>query len=159
MNPCWGYLGLRWYVVDINELKEIMKLFSSSDIDALEFEREGCNLHLQKNGTSRREQVSPSNISDSGQAQANDIVVSQSDASIHQVKSPIVGTFYRAPNPDADPFIQLGDKVRVGQTLCIIEAMKLMNEITTDVSGTVVEIHVESGQGVEYDQLLFGIQV
>lgn len=77
---------------------------------------------------------------------------------LHEVRSPIVGTFYRAPAPDAEPFVQVGSHVTPGTTLCIIEAMKLMNEIQSDVAGTVVKICVENGQPVEYNQLLFLIE-
>jgi acetyl-CoA carboxylase biotin carboxyl carrier protein len=76
----------------------------------------------------------------------------------HVVSSPIVGTFYRAPEPGADPFIELGDIVEEGQTLCIVEAMKLMNEIASDIAGEVVGIFVENGEPVEYGQELFAIQ-
>ncbi|MBB5444077.1 MULTISPECIES: acetyl-CoA carboxylase biotin carboxyl carrier protein [Paraburkholderia] len=73
----------------------------------------------------------------------------------HVVTSPMVGTFYRAPSPGADPFVQVGDTVKEGQTICIIEAMKLLNEIESDKSGVVKEILVENGQAVEYGQPLF----
>ncbi|HEY1608613.1 MAG TPA: acetyl-CoA carboxylase biotin carboxyl carrier protein [Paraburkholderia sp.] len=73
----------------------------------------------------------------------------------HVVTSPMVGTFYRAPSPGADPFVQIGDTVKEGQTLCIIEAMKLLNEIESDVAGVVKEILVDNGQAVEYGQPLF----
>ena len=75
-----------------------------------------------------------------------------------EVKSPIVGTFYRAPDPNSPPFVSVGDRVRVGQVLCIIEAMKLMNEIEADVAGEVVEIHPENGQPVQYGDALFTIR-
>ncbi|QBQ96655.1 acetyl-CoA carboxylase biotin carboxyl carrier protein [Paraburkholderia pallida] len=75
----------------------------------------------------------------------------------HVVTSPMVGTFYRAPSPGADPFVQVGDTVKEGQTLCIIEAMKLLNEIESDAAGVVKEILVENGQAVEYGQPLFVI--
>ena len=74
------------------------------------------------------------------------------------VKSPMVGTLYRAPNPEADPFVTVGSTVKVGDTLCIIEAMKLMNEIESEFAGTVVEILVENGQPIEYGQPLFIIE-
>ena len=76
----------------------------------------------------------------------------------HQLKSPMVGTFYRAPSPGAPPFIEVGQSVTKGQTLCIIEAMKLLNEIESDASGTVKAILVENGQPVEYGQALFVIE-
>ncbi|CAM3351083.1 acetyl-CoA carboxylase biotin carboxyl carrier protein [Rhodothermus bifroesti] len=78
-------------------------------------------------------------------------------AKTHVVRAPIVGTFYRAPSPDADPFVEVGDRVKPGDVLCIIEAMKLMNEIESEVAGVVKEILVENGQPVEYDQPLFVI--
>ncbi len=74
---------------------------------------------------------------------------------LHMVRSPLVGTFYRAPAPGEDAYVEVGDRVREGQTLCIVEAMKLMNEIPADVSGEVVEILAENSAGVEYDQPLF----
>jgi acetyl-CoA carboxylase biotin carboxyl carrier protein len=77
------------------------------------------------------------------------------DARYHEIKSPIVGTFYRAPAPDADSYIQIGDVVSVGSVLCIVEAMKLMNEIESDASGKIVKILVENGKPVEYNQPLF----
>ncbi len=80
------------------------------------------------------------------------------DAGLHEIRSPIVGTFYRAPAPDADPFVKVGDNVSVGTTLCIVEAMKLMNEIESDVNGTVVKILVENASPVEYNQPLFLIK-
>ena len=76
----------------------------------------------------------------------------------HVLKSPIVGTFYAAPSPDSDPYVEIGGRVKKGQVLCIIEAMKLMNEIESDVDGEVVEIHPRNGQPVEFGEALFGIR-
>jgi len=83
---------------------------------------------------------------------------SAENENLHEIRSPIVGTFYRAPAPDADPFVKVGDKVSVGTTLCIVEAMKLMNEIESDVNGTVVKILVENATPVEYNQPMFLIK-
>jgi acetyl-CoA carboxylase biotin carboxyl carrier protein len=74
---------------------------------------------------------------------------------LHAVRSPLVGTFYRAPAPGEDPYVEIGDRVKSGQTLCIVEAMKLMNEIPADLAGEVVEILADNAEGVEYDQPLF----
>jgi acetyl-CoA carboxylase biotin carboxyl carrier protein len=74
---------------------------------------------------------------------------------LHPIRSPLVGTFYRAPAPGEDPYVEVGDRVKAGEVLCIVEAMKLMNEISTDVSGEVVEVLAENAGGVEYDQPLF----
>jgi acetyl-CoA carboxylase biotin carboxyl carrier protein len=80
------------------------------------------------------------------------------EAGAHIVKSPIVGTFYNAPSPDAEAFVKVGDHVSSGQVLCIVEAMKLMNEIESDASGEIVKIYVKTGQPVEYGQALFAIR-
>lgn len=80
------------------------------------------------------------------------------EETLHEVKSPIVGTFYESPSPGAEPFVKVGDQVEVGQVLCIVEAMKLMNEIESDVAGEVVKRIVASGQPVEYGQPLFAIR-
>lgn len=80
-------------------------------------------------------------------------------ANTHQILSPIVGTFYRSSSPDAPSYVQVGDTVTVGKTLCIVEAMKLMNEIESDVTGTVIKVLVENGQPVEYHQPMFLIQL
>jgi acetyl-CoA carboxylase biotin carboxyl carrier protein len=80
------------------------------------------------------------------------------EAGAHIVKSPIVGTFYDAPSPDAEPFVKLGDRVKNGQVLCIVEAMKLMNEIESDAAGEIVKMYVKPGQPVEYGQALFAIR-
>ena len=80
------------------------------------------------------------------------------DASLHVVKSPIVGTFYESPSPGSPPFVKIGDQVENGQILCIIEAMKLMNEIECDVAGEIVKRFVQSGQPVEYGQALFAVR-
>lgn len=80
------------------------------------------------------------------------------EAGAHMVKSPIVGTFYDSPSPDADPFVKVGDRVSKGQVLCIVEAMKLMNEIESDFSGEIVKVYVQTGQPVEYGQSLFAIK-
>jgi len=81
------------------------------------------------------------------------------DEDLHAVSSPMVGTFYRAPAPDAPPYVEVGDRVRKGQTLCILEAMKLMNELESEVAGVIREVSVENSEPVEYGQVLFRIEV
>ena len=83
----------------------------------------------------------------------------EADASIHIITSPIVGTFYRSPNPEAEPFVSVGDHISKGKVLCIVEAMKLMNEIESDVDGTIVQIFPQNGQPIEYGEKLFAVKV
>ena len=84
--------------------------------------------------------------------------VAPAERDVHFLTSPIVGTFYRRPSPDADPFVAVGDRVRPGQVLCIIEAMKLMNEIESDVAGVITEVFPQNAQPVEFEERLFGIR-
>ncbi len=144
--------------MEFNEIKEVIELFSKSNVDRLDLEIEGLNLKMSK----KKPQVvsSPSEVlvesapvrPVSESAPAEDLTEAV------YVRSPIVGTFYVAPNPNSDPFVQVGDTIKAGQTLCIVEAMKLMNEIQADHSGVIAEILVENGQGVEYDQPLFRLK-
>ncbi len=93
-----------------------------------------------------------------GAAHVGAAPVAAADEGLHEVKSPIVGTFYESPSPGAPPFVKIGDQVEAGQVLCIVEAMKLMNEIEADVAGEVVKRIAASGQPVEYGQPLFAIR-
>ena len=92
-------------------------------------------------------------------SQAPEKAATAAPSNLHILTSPIVGTFYSAPSPDADPFVRIGDRVKKGQVLCIIEAMKLMNEIESDVDGTIREIYPQNAQAVEFGEPLFGIEV
>ncbi|MCS6808809.1 MAG: acetyl-CoA carboxylase biotin carboxyl carrier protein [Bacteroidota bacterium] len=173
--------------MDLQYLRRLLKIFDESSAVDLEIEEEGIKLRISK--VSEHHQVSfphtpqvvhipqafPSVASVAAQpitapspplAQSSaapqppaSSVTTDSEKSLHQICSPIVGTFYRAPAPDADPFVQVGTRVSVGTTLCIVEAMKLMNEIESDVAGTVVKILVENGQPVEYNQPLMLIEL
>ena len=144
--------------MEFKELTQVIELFSKSNVDKLELELEGLKLNLAKKKgqvmINSNEVVTPAVIPAAAPVEEPVAV----DEDLIYVKSPIVGTFYRAPNPNADPFIRTGDRIHVGQTLCIVEAMKLMNEIQADHNGVVHEIFVENGQGVEYDQPLFSLK-
>ena len=143
-----------------DELRRLIRLVEESEIDELEIRRWGRTVRIVKNGTRGsatpvgRERV----VEVAGEPPAGP-PAAPVESSYHEVKSPMVGTFYRAPSPEAPPFIQIGDRVRVGQTLCILEAMKLMNELQSEVSGTVRNIHVENGAPVEYGQTLFSVEL
>jgi acetyl-CoA carboxylase biotin carboxyl carrier protein len=101
----------------------------------------------------------PVDLAAAGQAEAAESPAAEARPNLHYITSPMVGTFYRAPDPSAPPFIEVGDTVKKKQTLCIVEAMKLMNEIECDVEGVVREINVENGKPVEFGQRLYGIQI
>ena len=147
--------------MEFNELKELIELFSKSDIGKLELDQDGFNLKLNK----PRAKVIAAPVAETYPAAAvaavpqAEVEAAEPDTGCTYVTSPIVGTFYRSPNPKADSFVEVGDRVTKGQTLCIVEAMKLMNEIQAEISGVVAEILVDNGEGVEFGQNLIAIKV
>lgn len=171
--------------MDLELLDRLMKLFDESKSETLELEYNDTKIKLSKKAgnepignnqgtiiqigqpasgvapmTSTMQQA-PAAVPSQAQApQTNSEVTAPTPAAsnLHEIKSPIVGTFYAAPSPDSDPFVEVGTRVKVGQTLCIVEAMKLMNEIESDVNGVVQEIILSSSNPVEYNQLLFRIK-
>ncbi len=146
--------------MDLEKLRKIISIFEASSLSELEIEEEGVRFRLVK-------RTSQPLINEREIPQMEQIEVpkesfkeekKEDENKLFYVRSPLVGTFYRAPSPDRPPFVEEGQFVRVGQTLCIIEAMKVMNEITSEVNGTIKKILVENGHPVEYDQELFLIE-
>jgi len=148
------------------EICELIQLVGSSGVANVEVEHAGSRVRIEGRALVVAAQAAPSVAA---AAPAPPLVLEASIASepgtaipeeddLHPVSSPIVGTFYRAPNPDADPYVKVGDFVEQGQTLCIVEAMKLMNEIEADISGTVVKVLPENAQPVEYGESLFMVR-
>lgn len=145
--------------MEFKELTTVIELFSKSNVDKLELEVEGLKLNLAKKKGQvvvNKQEVAMAPVAAPAAEQEEPVL--SADENLLYVKSPIVGTFYRSPNPNASAFVKVGDQVHVGQTMCIVEAMKLMNEIQADHNGIVHEIFVENGQGVEYDQPLFSLK-
>ncbi len=146
------------------ELKELIELFSSKEgIEELEVERSGVRLKIRRasNHASMASIEQATSEERPVEAIAPPPVPAQIPAEssgLSYVTSPIVGTCYRAPTPDADPFVSVGDFVEKGSVVCIVEAMKLMNEIESEVAGEIVSISVENGQPVEYGERLFAIR-
>jgi len=153
--------------MDINLLKKLIKLVEQSEITEFEVQ-EGelkvkisknsgqANVNLQSLGEYTR-QAAQVQMPMTQQIESKP-AAAETASKLHEVRSPIVGTFYRAPAPDADPYSQVGDMVSAGTVLCIVEAMKLMNEIECDVTGKIVKILVENASPVEYNQPLFLIE-
>jgi len=156
--------------VDLSDLKEILQTLEEQDITEFELEQDGVKLRVCR--TSRTAPLplavtaaaGPAGASGEAPPTASGPAVAPSEpapapaAAGSEVKSPIVGTFYRAPDPNSAPFVNVGDRVRVGQVLCIIEAMKLMNEIEAEIAGEVLRVHPENGQPVQYGDALFTIK-
>ncbi len=155
--------------MDLNLIKKLVKVVDSSEITDLEVEENGFrvkiakkirtgNIITQPQILANTPSISNNNNSDEAAIREAEKSKEVSKENLHEVKSPIVGTFYRAPAPDADPYVQIGESISVGSVLCIVEAMKLMNEIESDIDGKIVKILAENGKPVEYNQPLFLIQ-
>jgi acetyl-CoA carboxylase biotin carboxyl carrier protein len=157
-------------MVDAKELRELIEIVSRSGFSTFELEREGFKLRLVRGGMASAPAVaaSPPALLAAAEtalpapafAPAEPAVAAPAPATagLFELKSPIVGTFYRATGPDAPPFVEPGSVVRKGQVLCIVEAMKLMNEIESEIDAEVVEILVANGQPVEYGEILFRLR-
>jgi acetyl-CoA carboxylase biotin carboxyl carrier protein len=160
--------------MNIKEVKDLIHDILQSDINEFELEHTGTRIRLRRG----MPQVEPEGVAhavsglkpaqafqQSGASPAGIFIPPASpmeealqEEGLHIVTSPIVGTFYRAPAPTSEPYVRIGSKVEVGTILCIVEAMKLMNEIPSDAVGEVVDIYVENGHPVEFGQKLFGIR-
>jgi acetyl-CoA carboxylase biotin carboxyl carrier protein len=150
------------------EIQELLKIFNESDIAEMEVQRGENRLRLRRGATAQELMVpaaipvaaSPISAAPAAPAAPSPAPAAggKSDSNEALVKSPIVGTFYECPSPGAAPFVKVGDTVEVGQVLCIIESMKLMNEIEAEIAGTIVHRLVENGRPVEYGEALFAIR-
>lgn len=152
----------------IDEIKELLQIFNESGVGELEVQRGEDRLRIKRAAANKEYVVAPVVGAVPAAVPAPVPVVTQAAAAAAPakapetegmlVKSPIVGTYYDAPSPDAPPFVRVGDAVEPGQVLCIIESMKLMNEIEAEAAGTVVAKLVENGRPVEYGEALFSIR-
>ncbi len=153
--------------MDLNIIKKLVKIVDTSEITDLEVEENGFKVKIAKNvqnsGVTGQPEVyyrqplsetqTPQPVDTHTESKAPEKEVVSKD--LQEVRSPIVGTFYRSPAPDADSYVQIGDMVSPGSVLCIVEAMKLMNEIESDIAGKIMKIMVDNGKPVEYNQPLF----
>lgn len=156
--------------VDVDRIRELIDLLIEKDVAELEIEKDGVKVKIRRReegptqviAASPAVAAAPSGAgAQEGPAPAGEpesVAEAEGFGDAYIVTSPIVGTFYRASDPDSDPFIEVGDQVEEGQTLCIVEAMKLMNEISSEVSGEVLAVFVDDAEPVEYGQQLFAIR-
>jgi acetyl-CoA carboxylase biotin carboxyl carrier protein len=147
----------------IDEIKELLQIFNESGVGELEVQRGEDRLRIKRAGTTKEYIVAPPPQTLPQVFQQNTTGAAAAPAKAPEtdgmlVKSPIVGTYYDSPSPDAPPFVKVGDAVEPGQVLCIIESMKLMNEIEAETGGTLVAKLVENGRPVEYGEALFSIR-
>jgi acetyl-CoA carboxylase biotin carboxyl carrier protein len=152
--------------MDIKEIKELVKLIDSSSITEFLLDKENFKISIKKEQVNYRisdsEQIDNNRQSDTiekvVESEEKTIDIKKEGNDIHLIKSPIVGMYYSSPSPDEEAFVNVGKKVKKGDVLCIIEAMKLMNEVTSDVDGEIIEALVENKNIVEYGQPLFKVR-
>lgn len=146
--------------MDLRKLKTLIDLVSESNVSELEITEAEGKVRIVKGGMPMVQHYAPPVAMMAAPAQAPAAVaeVAEPVASGHTVKSPMVGTFYRSSSPGAKSFVEVGDEIKAGETICIIEAMKILNEIEADKSGTVTKVMCDNGQAVEYGQPLFVIE-
>ena len=142
--------------MNIKEIREIINLMNENALTEFELEREGLRIRLRKGGATSEGIEKIVMASPQIQVQATEAA---SELKVEkrgiEIRAPMVGTFYRAPSPDAPPFVETGSAIETGQVVCIIEAMKLMNEIKSEVKGKILEVLVENGDPVEFGTVLF----
>jgi acetyl-CoA carboxylase biotin carboxyl carrier protein len=145
--------------MELDEIKNLIELLQNTDITEFQIERNGSKLKIKREKFPLSADLSSTVVKPS--AESKEVKEEEKPAEekkLVTITSPIVGIFYSAPSPDAPPFVEVGSPVKKGQVLCIVEAMKLMNEIESDTDGIVSEILVENGQPVEYGEPLFLIE-
>jgi acetyl-CoA carboxylase biotin carboxyl carrier protein len=155
----------------LKEIRELIDLVADRGLGGLEIERSGFRLRIDGRRPAAAEipaaPAPPAHAPHPPAAAASPRPVAapseepeaEADENVHVITSPIVGTFYRSPSPESDPFAQVGERIAKGKILCIIESMKLMNEIESDVEGEVVAVYPRNGQPVEYGEKLFAIRL
>ena len=143
----------------IKEIKDMINLMNENSLTELEIEKEGVRIRLKK-GPSGIYEKEVAFMPPQAPTQASPIKTAEKieKKNVIEIKAPMVGTFYRAPSPEAPPYVNMGDDIEPGQVICIIEAMKLMNEIKSEVKGKIVDIQVENAEPVEFGQILFVVE-
>ena len=143
----------------IKEIKDMINLMNENGLAELEIEKDGMRIRLKKSGSGYEKAVDFIPQPAPAAQQAAEAPKVQAKANTIEIKSPMVGTFYRSPSPEAPAYVNVGDNIEVGQVLCIIEAMKLMNEIKSEIKGRIIDIHVENAEPVEFSQVLFIVEL
>ncbi len=144
--------------MNLKEIKEIISLMNENGLAEVEVERQGARLKIRKAAPEPVVSVPPAAVPQAAPTAAVPPPPQESSAGLVEIKSPMVGTFYRAPSPESPPFVEVGQTVEVGQVVCIVEAMKLMNEIKSEVRGRVAKVLVENAEPVEFGQVLFQVE-
>lgn len=143
--------------MNLKEIKEMISLMNENDLTELEMERNGLKIRLKKKSGKISSEVWEQGPMPPSSSPGEESLKTESDKMI-EIKALMVGTFYRAPSPDAPPFVETGEEIEPEKVICVIEAMKLMNEIKSEVKGKIVKVLVENGHPVEFGQVLFLVE-
>jgi len=144
--------------LDLEILKEIIQIMKDEDLSEVSIEQNDIKVHVKRAPAQSSIVTQGAAVLTAHEQTGRPSEAENIAAELVIIPAPMVGTFYRAPSPEAEPYVNVGDEIKAGQVICIIDAMKLMNEITADVDGEIVEILVEDGQPVEYDQPIFRVR-
>ena len=147
--------------MNLKEIKEMINLMNENNLSEIEVERNGLKIKLKRAPEPGREIIveGPSVAAKpAAPAEKGEVPNEAVEKKLVEIKAPLVGTFYRAPSPETEPFVEIGQEMEVGQVVCIIEAMKLMNEIKSEVKGKVIDILAENADPVEYGQILLLVE-
>jgi acetyl-CoA carboxylase biotin carboxyl carrier protein len=145
--------------MNIGFIKRMIKILEESNLEEIEFQRFWTRVRISKNTSHSAPKVSVTSLKNKEpQELSSTEEIEKEEPNFHFIKSPMVGTFYRAPTPDAPPYVDIGDKINKGDVVCIIEAMKIMNEIESDVKGEIVEVLIVNEGPVEFNQPLFKVR-
>lgn len=149
--------------MNIKEIKEMITLMNENGLVELEIEKDGMRIRLKKTSSGVEGYNGPivvqqERISDGPQKESAETTIEKVSVKTVEIRAPMVGTFYRAPSPDSPPYVEEGQTIEPGQVICIIEAMKLMNEIKSEIKGKILEILVDNAEPVEFGQSMFLIE-
>ncbi len=140
--------------MELEDLKELMGLLKDTDVTELQIEKDGVKVKIKREKFFGHLEIHPP-VHEKKEIRKEEVISVETEGRLLTITSPIVGTFYRSPSPDAEPFADTGSKIKKGQIICVIEAMKLMNEIESEVDGVIARVLVEDGHPVEYGEPLF----
>ncbi len=144
--------------MNTREIRSLLKLIDEFEVAEFELERDGVRLRIHRGGVASPPEPAAPTVQEAPAVETVPVEPLPAPENLHVFTAPMVGTYYSSPKPDADTFVQVGSTIREGDTLCIIEAMKIFNQIESDVDGQIVRILVENGQPVEYGEPLFEIR-
>ena len=149
--------------MNLKEIKEMINLMNENNLSEIEIERDDLKIRLKRAPGPGQEIVVERPVisvarETQGAERGEGLPTEAAEKKLVEIKAPLVGTFYRAPSPEAEPFVEIGQEIEVGQVICVIEAMKLMNEIKSEVKGKIIDILAENADPVEYGQILFLVE-